>query len=48
MQEGFNGSQYIQQQKEAIVERMSHFTHRLYLEVGGKLLYDGHASRVLP
>jgi uncharacterized protein (UPF0371 family) len=27
---------------------MTHFEHRLYLEVGGKLLYDGHASRVLP
>ncbi len=27
---------------------MSHFQHRLYLEVGGKFLYDGHASRVLP
>ena len=44
----FNWDQYIQQQKDAILERMKHFEHRLYLEVGGKLLYDGHASRVLP
>lgn len=44
----FNWDQYIQQQKDAILERMTHFEHRLYLEVGGKLLYDGHASRVLP
>jgi len=44
----FDGQKYISLQKEAILERMSHFTHRLYLEVGGKFLYDGHASRVLP
>lgn len=48
MEIGFNGTEYINKQKEAILERMSHFTHRLYLEVGGKFLYDGHASRVLP
>lgn len=48
MQDWFNWLQYIQQQKDAILERMSHFSHRLYLEVGWKFLYDGHASRVLP
>lgn len=45
---GFDGNAYITLQRDAILERMSHFQHRLYLEVGGKFLYDGHASRVLP
>lgn len=45
---GFDWIWYITKQKEAILERMSHFQHRLYLEVWGKFLYDGHASRVLP
>jgi uncharacterized protein (UPF0371 family) len=44
----FDWHQYINQQKSAILERMSHFQNRLYVEVGGKFLYDGHASRVLP
>lgn len=44
----FDWLKYIDEQKGAILERMSHFQHRLYLEVWGKLLYDGHAARVLP
>ncbi|MDF1682816.1 MAG: DUF1846 family protein, partial [Patescibacteria group bacterium] len=45
---GFDGEKYIEKQKEAILERISKFKNRLYLEIGGKFLYDPHASRVLP
>ncbi|USN59524.1 MAG: DUF1846 family protein [Candidatus Peribacteria bacterium] len=38
----------MQRQKEAILERIQKFTGRLYLEIGGKFLYDPHAARVLP
>lgn len=44
----FDGDAYIQKQREAIMERISHFPGKLYLEIGGKFLYDSHASRVLP
>jgi uncharacterized protein (UPF0371 family) len=33
---------------EAILERVSRFSNKLYLEFGGKLLFDYHAARVLP
>lgn len=46
---GFDGEKYIKQQKEAILKRISQFNKwRLYLEIGGKFLYDTHAARVLP
>jgi len=46
---GFDGEKYIRLQKEKILDRISNFSGgRLYLEVGGKLMYDTHASRVLP
>lgn len=46
---GFDGEKYIRLQKEAILERISLFKKgRLYLEIGGKFLYDTHAARVLP
>jgi uncharacterized protein (UPF0371 family) len=46
---GFDGEKYIKLQKEAILERISQFNKgRLYLEIGGKFLYDTHAARVLP
>ncbi|MDD3144794.1 MAG: DUF1846 family protein [Candidatus Gracilibacteria bacterium] len=45
---GFDGDKYIEMQKNAILDRISKFKHRLYLEIGGKFLYDPHASRVLP
>ena len=49
MNTGFDNEHYIQLQTEAIKERMSRFAGgTLYLEVGGKFLHDGHASRVLP
>lgn len=47
-QDGFDGLGYIQMQREKILERISQFTGKLYLEVGGKFLYDPHAARVLP
>lgn len=46
---GFDSAKYFQIQKEKILERIEHFKEgRLYLEIGGKFLYDPHASRVLP
>ena len=47
MKRGFNTERYLRAQKKEILKRMSKFD-RLYLEVGGHLPYDGHASRVLP
>jgi len=46
MKRGFDTEKYIQAQKKEILKRMRKFD-RLYLEVGGHLAYDGHASRVL-
>ncbi|MDD2482773.1 MAG: DUF1846 family protein [Candidatus Shapirobacteria bacterium] len=45
---GFNTDKYLKAQKQAIEERLSHFSGRLYLEFGGKLLQDFHAARTLP
>jgi uncharacterized protein (UPF0371 family) len=45
---GFDNEQYIIEQTSAIHERVKLYNNKLYLEFGGKLLYDFHASRVLP
>ena len=45
---GFDNEKYLQEQSVAILERVSRFNDKLYLEFGGKILYDYHASRVLP
>ena len=45
---GFDNERYLREQTAAILERADRFDNRLYLEFGGKLLYDYHASRVLP
>ena len=45
---GFDTKKYLKAQTEKIEERLSKFDNKLYLEFGGKLLYDGHAQRVLP
>ncbi len=45
---GFDGEQYLKEQSQAILKRMEKFGNKLYLEFGGKLLFDYHASRVLP
>ena len=49
MQEiGFSGEKYLKLQSEHIRERIKKFGGKLYLEFGGKLFDDFHASRVLP
>jgi len=48
MHPGFNCDRYLEAQKKAILERIDHFEGRLYLEFGGKLMFDYHAARVLP
>ena len=45
---GFDNEKYLNEQTAAILERVSRFEGKLYLEFGGKLLFDYHASRVLP
>lgn len=44
----FDNEKYLQTQSEHILERIKQFDNKLYLEFGGKLFDDGHASRVLP
>ena len=48
MKIGFDNEKYLQLQSEHIRERISKFDNKLYLEFGGKLFDDYHASRVLP
>ncbi len=45
---GFDNEAYIKEQTASILERVDHFNEKLYLEFGGKIMYDYHASRVLP
>ncbi len=45
---GFDNEKYIKMQSEHIGERVLAFGNKLYLELGGKLFDDYHASRVLP
>ena len=47
-QPGFDNEKYIQEQTTEILKRVNRFNNKLYLEFGGKLLYDYHAARVLP
>jgi len=44
----FDNEKYLAEQTEAILERVGRFDNKLYLEFGGKLLFDYHAARVLP
>ena len=48
MRTGFDNDKYIELQAEHIRERVGQFGGKLYLEFGGKLFDDYHASRVLP
>ena len=48
MKIGFDNEKYLKMQSEHIRERISKFGDKLYLEFGGKLFDDYHASRVLP
>jgi len=45
---GFDNEKYLQLQSQKILERIEFFGGKLYLEFGGKLFDDFHASRVLP
>ena len=48
VKKGFDNDKYLQMQSEHIRERIAKFGGKLYLEFGGKLYDDNHASRVLP
>lgn len=48
MKYGFDNDKYLRIQSEHIKERIAQFGNKLYLELGGKLFDDYHASRVLP
>ena len=48
MKHGFDNDKYLRSQSEHISERVAQFGNKLYLELGGKLFDDYHASRVLP
>jgi len=45
---GFDNEKYLEEQRHYILERVKQSDGKLYLECGGKLLFDYHASRVLP
>lgn len=47
MKIGFDNDKYLKMQSEHIKERIAKFDNKLYLEFGGKLFDDYHASRVL-
>lgn len=45
---GFDNELYLREQQANILKRVEMFGRKLYLEFGGKLLFDFHAARVLP
>ncbi|MDY0289209.1 MAG: DUF1846 domain-containing protein [Sphaerochaeta sp.] len=45
---GFDNEKYLEEQRHYILERVAQNDGKLYLECGGKLLFDYHAARVLP
>jgi uncharacterized protein (UPF0371 family) len=44
----FDNEKYLKEQTQSILERVNRFNDKLYLEFGGKILFDCHAARVLP
>ncbi len=48
MKTGFDNNKYLRIQSEQIKKSIAQFGDKLYLEFGGKLFDDNHASRVLP
>src|SRR5512137_1787639 len=48
IKQGFDNEKYLKEQTAAILERVKKFDNKLYLEFGGKLIFDYHAARVLP
>jgi len=47
-QQAFDVDKYLEEQTSAIRERVAQSDNKLYLEFGGKLVFDYHAARVLP
>ncbi|MBN2035283.1 MAG: DUF1846 domain-containing protein [Chitinispirillaceae bacterium] len=47
-QQGFDNERYLAEQTAMILERVRRFNNKLYLEFGGKILFDLHAARILP
>ena len=47
-QVGFDSEKFLKIQSEKILERINMFDNKLYIEFGGKIFDDNHASRVLP
>ncbi|MFC1708668.1 DUF1846 domain-containing protein [Candidatus Omnitrophota bacterium] len=45
---GFDNEKYLKEQTKCILERVEQSNNKLYLEFGGKIIFDYHASRVLP
>lgn len=45
---GFDNEKYLKEQTSAILKKVKQFNNKLYLEFGGKLIFDYHAARVLP
>jgi uncharacterized protein (UPF0371 family) len=45
---GFDNEKYLKEQYEKILERVQSFDNKLYLEFGGKIMFDYHAARILP
>ena len=45
---GFDNEKYLKLQSQKILERVDHFGGKLYLEFGGKLFDDYHASACFP
>ncbi|MBQ7994324.1 MAG: DUF1846 family protein, partial [Solobacterium sp.] len=48
LKKAFDSEKYLKLQSEKIIERINMFKGKLYLEFGGKMFEDFHASRVLP
>lgn len=48
MKTGFDNEKYLKEQSAAIIERAAKFGNKLYLEFGGKIVFDYHAARILP
>ncbi|MDD5708881.1 MAG: DUF1846 domain-containing protein [Kiritimatiellae bacterium] len=46
--QGFDNDKYLREQTAEILRRTEQFGNKLYLEFGGKLMFDYHAARVLP
>ena len=45
---GFDNEAYLKEQSKSILDRAAQFGNKLYIEFGGKIIYDYHAARVLP